>query len=133
VVLAILLILVCIHFLLLVPVLKEVQWNFVGKNRQNYLLPFLISSLVAIVSNYLMNGHRRLKAGRSRKAASAATMTMALITLALDNILLVLLVRFGNLPYVLAAALAILINFSIRYFIARNWVWKQRPAKTKGV
>ncbi|MFY9814982.1 MAG: glycosyltransferase family 2 protein [Dehalococcoidales bacterium] len=118
--------------LLLVPALKEVQWNFVGKNHQNYLLPFLLSSLVAIVSNYLMNRASTFKGWQEQKGGFRRYMTMAIITLALDNLLLVLLVRFGNLPYVLAAALAILINFSVRYFIARSWVWKQKSPKAKG-
>jgi putative flippase GtrA len=42
---------------------------------------------------------------------------------------LFLFVKYGNLKYVLAAALAILINFSARYFIARSWVWKQKAPK----
>jgi dolichol-phosphate mannosyltransferase len=116
----------------LVPALQDVQWNFVGANHKNYLLPFMISSLVASVSNYLMNRASTFKGWKEQKGGFRRYMTMAIITWALDNALLWLLVRFGNLPYLLAAALAILINFALRYVIARNWVWKQRPAKTKG-
>jgi putative flippase GtrA len=92
----------------------------------------MISSLVASVSNYLMNRASTFKGWKEQKGGFRRYMTMAIITWALDNALLWLLVRFGNLPYLLAAALAILINFALRYVIARNWVWKQRPAKTKG-
>ena len=117
--------------LLFIPALKEVQWNFLGKNHPNYLLPFFISSLVAIVSNYLMNRASTFKGWKEQKGGFRRYMTMALVTLVLDNALLFLLVTYGNLPYVPAAALAILINFIIRFLIARNWVWKQKvPIKS---
>jgi len=119
------------YLLLLIPALKAVQWNFLGKNHPNYLLPFFISSLVAIVSNYLMNRASTFKGWKEQKGGFRRYMTMALVTLVLDNALLFLLVTYGNLPYVPAAALAILINFIIRFLIARNWVWKQKlPIKS---
>jgi dolichol-phosphate mannosyltransferase len=119
------------YLLLLVPALKAVQWNFLGKDHPNYLLPFFISSLVAIVSNYLMNRASTFKGWKEQRGGFRRYMTMALVTLVLDNALLFLLVTYGNLPYVPAAALAILINFIIRFLIARNWVWKQKlPIKS---
>jgi putative flippase GtrA len=112
--------------LLFIPALKEVQWNFLGKDHTNYVLPFIISSLVATVSNYLMNRASTFKGWKEQKGGFTRYISMALVTLALDNFLLFLLVRYGNLPYVLAAALAIFINFTARFLIARNWVWKKK-------
>jgi putative flippase GtrA len=43
--------------------------------------------------------------------------------------LLVLFVKYGNFPYVPAAALAILIAFVVRFLIARSWVWKKKSPK----
>jgi Na+-driven multidrug efflux pump len=116
---------------LFIPALKSVQWNIVGKNHQNYILPFLISSLVAIVSNYLMNRASTFKGWKEQKGGFRRYMIMALATLVLDTALLFVFVRYGNFPYVPAAALAVLINFTVRFLIARSWVWKQRPAKIK--
>jgi dolichol-phosphate mannosyltransferase len=114
------------YLLLLIPALKEVHWDFLGKDHPNYLLPFIISSVVAIISNYLMNRASTFKGWKEQKGGFRRYMTMALITLVLDNFFLFLLVTYGNLPYILAAALAILINFIMRFLIARNWVWKQK-------
>ena len=118
--------------LLLIPALKSVQWNFLGKNQHNYILPFLISSLVAIVSNYLMNRASTFKGWKEQKGGFRRYMIMAIATLVLDTALLFVFVRYGNFPYVPAAMLAVLINFTIRYLIARSWVWKQRTTKAKG-
>jgi dolichol-phosphate mannosyltransferase len=119
------------YLLLFIPGIKNVQWHWIGAG-DNYLLPFIISSLVATVSNYLMNRASTFKGWKEQKGGFTRYMTMALITLVLDNMLLFVLVKYGTLSRILAAPLAILINFTMRYFIARNWVWKQRPAKTKG-
>ena len=117
--------------LLLVPALKEVQWNFLGKNQHNYLLPFIISSLVAMISNYLLNRISTFKGWKEQKSGFIRYMAMGIGTLFLDMGLLVLFVRFGGFPYVPAAALAILIAFIVRFIIARSWVWKKKvPQKT---
>jgi putative flippase GtrA len=58
-------------------------------------------------------------------------MVMGIATLFLDTALLVLFVKYGDFPYVPAAALAILIAFIARFLVARSWVWKKTPAKKK--
>jgi dolichol-phosphate mannosyltransferase len=117
--------------LLRVPALKEVQWNFLGKNHPNYLLPFIISSLVAIICNYLMNRVSTFKGWKEQKSGFGRYIAMGIGTLFIDMGLLVLLVRLWNLPYVPAAALAVLIAFIVRFVIARSWVWKAKaPIKT---
>ena len=116
--------------LLRVPALKEVQWNFLGKNHPNYLLPFIISSLVAIICNYLMNRASTFKGWKEQKSGFGRYIAMGIGTLFIDMGILVLLVRLWNLPYVPAAALAVLIAFIIRFIIARSWVWKTKaPVK----
>jgi dolichol-phosphate mannosyltransferase len=118
------------YLLLFIPGIKNVQWHWIGAG-ENYLLPFIISSLVATVSNYLMNRASTFKGWKEQKGGFTRYMTMALITLILDNMLLVLLVKYGKLPHLLAAPLAILINFTVRFLIARNWVWKQKSVNKK--
>jgi dolichol-phosphate mannosyltransferase len=118
------------NFLLLVPTLKDVQWNWLGKDRHNYLLPFIISSLVAMVSNYLLNRISTFKGWKEQKSGFGRYMAMGIATLFLDMGLLVLFVKYRHFPYVPAAALAILIAFIVRFIIARSWVWKTKtPAK----
>ena len=119
--------------LVLVPALKTWDINkLLGEGKPNYLPPFVLSSLVAIICNYLMNRASTFKGWKEQKGGFGRYIAMALATLVLDTALLFVFVKYGNIPPVPAAALAILINFALRYFIARNWVWKQRPAKTKG-
>ena len=115
--------------LLRVPALKEVQWNFLGEGQHNYLLPFIISSLVAIISNYLMNRISTFKGWKEQKSGFGRYMAMGIATLFLDMGLLVLFVRLWKFPYVPAAALAILIAFVVRFVIARSWVWKNKSTR----
>ena len=114
--------------LTLMPALKKFEFNKVGETY--YLPPFIISSLVVIVCNYLMNRASTFKGWKEQKGGFGRYLVMALATLVLDTALLWVFVRFGNLPPVPAAALAILIAFGVRYVIARSWVWKQKTAKT---
>ena len=117
--------LVLYNFLLLLPALRNVQWNWLGEGHDNYLLPFIVSSLVAIISNYLMNRAWTFKGWSEQKSGLFRYLLMGLGTLLLDMGLLFIFVRFGNLPYVPSAALAILIAFIVRFIIARSWVWKR--------
>ena len=124
--------LVLYNFLLLVPALKNIQWNWLGENQHNYLLPFIISSLVAMVSNYFLNRVSTFKGWKEQKSGFGRYMVMGIATLFLDMGLLVLFVKYGHFPYVPAAALAILIAFIVRFIIARSWVWKTKaPQKSK--
>ena len=114
--------------LVLLPALKTFQYNVVGKTY--YFPPFILSSLVAIVSNYLMNKAWTFRGWKEQKGGFARYLTMGVIALIPDSGLLIIFVEFGKLPYVLAAALAIVINFIFRFLIARSWVWKTiTPAK----
>jgi dolichol-phosphate mannosyltransferase len=115
--------------LLYVPGLKTVRWSWLGTGDHNYLLPFIISSMVATVSNYLMNRASTFKGWKEQKGGFTRYITMACVTLFLDTGLLFLLVKYGKLPYVLAAALAIFINFTARFLIARNWIWNKKTAQ----
>jgi dolichol-phosphate mannosyltransferase len=119
------------NFLLLVPVLKNVLWNWLGENHPNYLLPFIISSLVAMISNYLLNRISTFKGWKEQKSGFVRYMAMGIATLFLDMGLLVIFVKYRDFPYVPAAALAILIAFIVRFIIARSWVWKKKSAGKK--
>jgi dolichol-phosphate mannosyltransferase len=110
--------------LVLLPALKTFQYNVVGKTY--YFPPFILSSLVAIVSNYLMNKAWTFRGWKEQKGGFARYLTMGVIALIPDSGLLIIFVEFGKLPYVLAAALAIVINFIFRFLIARSWVWKKK-------
>jgi dolichol-phosphate mannosyltransferase len=98
-------------------------FDFLGQHY--YLLPFVFSSLLAITSNYFLN---KLWTFRDKKEQSFGALryyAMALVTLLLDMVFLFMLVDFGKLWPVPAAAIAILIVFIVRYLLARHWVWGQ--------
>ena len=114
--------------LTLIPALKTFEFNQVGKSY--YLPPFVLSSLVAIISNYLMNRASTFKGWKEQKGGFGRYILMSLATLVLDTALLFVFVDKFNLAPQPAAALAILIVFVARFFIARSWVWKKKaPAK----
>jgi len=110
--------------LTLIPALKSYEFNQVGETY--YVPPFVLSSLVAIVSNYLMNRAWTFRSWTEHRAGFGRYMLMAIVTLVLDTGLLFAFVEKGNLPPQPAAALAILIVFVARYLIARSWVWSQK-------
>jgi putative flippase GtrA len=99
----------------------ENQVTFLGQ--QFYLPPFVISSLIAIFCNYELNRLWTFKGWQERSLGGARYLIMALGTLLIDMGFLFLLVQYGGLPPIPAAAIAILIVFVIRFLIARNWVW----------
>jgi dolichol-phosphate mannosyltransferase len=112
--------------LTLVPALKTFEFNKVGETY--YLPPFIISSLVAIICNYLMNRASTFKGWKEQKGGFGRYIIMSLATLVLDTGLLFIFVEKGNLAPQPAAALAILIVFIIRFLIARSWVWKKKSS-----
>jgi putative flippase GtrA len=81
-----------------------------------------------MVSNYLLNRISTFKGWKEQKGGFTRYMTMGIATLFLDMGLLILFVKYGNFPAFLAGPTAILIAFVARYFIARNWVWKQKAS-----
>lgn len=113
--------------LTLMPALKTFQFEQVGKSY--YLPPFVVSSLVAIICNYLMNKAWTFKGWKEQRLGSLRYFLMALVTLFFDMAFLFLLVEFVNIPPVPAAAIAILIVFVVRFIIARNWVWRKALSK----
>lgn len=113
--------------LTLVPALKTFEFEQVGKSY--YLPPFVVSSLVAIISNYLMNKAWTFKGWREQRLGGLRYFLMALVTLLFDMAFLFLLVEFINIPPVPAAAIAIFIVFVVRFIIARNWVWRKTLPK----
>ncbi len=113
--------------LVLVPALKTFAVDRVGTTY--YVPPFIISSLVAIISNYLMNRASTFKGWKEQKGGFGRYLVMGLVALVPDSGLLILFVKYGKLPPVLAAAIAILIMFVVRFLIARSWVWKKATPK----
>jgi len=101
-----------------------VKGSFLGTDY--YLLPFAISSLVAILSNYLLNKFWTFKGWTEKSFGGLRYLAMALATLLLDMLVLYLFAHYLNLPPVPAAALAILLVFIVRFLIARKWVWMQK-------
>ncbi|MDD5287712.1 MAG: glycosyltransferase family 2 protein [Dehalococcoidales bacterium] len=115
--------------LTLLPSLRTFEFNQFGKDQPYYLPPFVVSSLVAIISNYLMNRAWTFKGWSEQKAGIGRYLFMGLGTLLLDMGLLFILVEYGNLAPIPAAALAIFVVFIVRFIIARSWVWKKTPPK----
>lgn len=102
------------------PVFR-LETSFLGQHF--YLLPFVISSLIAIASNYLLNKIWTFKGWTEQRLGGLRYLSMALATLLVDMAFLTLLVDYGKLAVIPAAALAILIVFIVRYIIARRWIW----------
>jgi dolichol-phosphate mannosyltransferase len=117
------------YLFLLIPVFKSVRWSWLGDGDRNYLLPFIFSSLIAMMSNYLLNRISTFKGWKEQKGGFARYMVMGIGTLFLDTALLVVFVKYANFPYVPAAAAAIAIAFIVRFFIARRWVWNNKTTK----
>jgi dolichol-phosphate mannosyltransferase len=107
---------------LLTPVFKT-EVRFLGQHF--YLPPFVISSLLAIISNYELNKIWTFKGWKEQRLGILRYMSMALVTLSIDIVLLYALVDYFKLSPVPAAAIAILIVFIVRYAIARRWVWSE--------
>ncbi len=88
-----------------------------------YLPPFLLSSLVAITSNYYWNKKWTFGDMKAKPLSYWRYLSMASATLVLDMVVLWGLVDFGKLSPVVAAAIAIIFVFILRYFISKHWVW----------
>lgn len=115
---------VAYSLLLQATVFQSTSFVLGGKNY--YLFPFVISSLIAIMSNYILNKVWTFREWTENRLGGLRYLTMALATLILDMAFLWLLVDMGKLPPIAAAALAILIVFIVRYFIAKKWVWTRK-------
>ncbi len=104
--------------------LFQSEVTFLGQHF--YLPPFVISSFVAITSNYTMNKHWTFGDRKASSLSYLRYLGMALLTLLLDMFLLFLLVDYGRLVPVLAAALAIAIAFVIRFIVADKWIFSAK-------
>ena len=91
-----------------------------------YLPPFVISSCVAIVCNYLMNKKWTFGDRKAKSLSFARYFGMAAVTLILDVVLLFVLVDYLHFWNVLAAAVAILVVFAVRFIVASYWIWGTR-------
>jgi dolichol-phosphate mannosyltransferase len=91
-----------------------------------YLFPFVLSSLVAITSNYLLNKYWTFRHWAENSKGGLRYFAMALGTLVLDIGFLWLLVDLTHIPPIGGAAIAILIVFIVRYMIAKKWVWARK-------
>ena len=109
---------------LLLKFLKTTETTFLGQHF--YLPPFVISTLLAIISNYELNKYWTFKGWGEQSVGFLRYLTMGLATLVLDMAVLWALVDWGNLTPILAAAIAIAIVFVIRYLIARKWIWARK-------
>jgi len=104
--------------------LSKTETTFLGQHF--YLVPFVISSLLAIASNYILNKVWTFKGWTEQRLGSLRYLGMALATLLLDMAALSALVDWCKIPPIPAAALAILMVFIIRFMIARRWVWSKK-------
>jgi dolichol-phosphate mannosyltransferase len=109
---------------LLLKFLKTSETTFLGQHF--YLPPFVISTLLAIISNYELNKYWTFKGWGEQSVGFLRYLTMGLATMVLDMAVLWALVDWGNLTPILAAAIAIAIVFIIRYLIARKWIWARK-------
>ena len=110
---------------LLLRVFKGTEATFLGQHF--YLPPFVLSSLLAIVSNYELNKVWTFRGWSEHSVGFLRYLSMALLTLLLDMAALWALVDWGKLTPILAAAVAIAIVFVIRYLIAKRWIWSRKP------
>lgn len=101
---------------------KEV--TFLGSHF--YLPPFLISTYVAMTVNYLMNRAWTFKNNKEYSQGYLRYLTSCSTTVIGDIGLLFVLVDFGHLHPMVAAALAILVMFITRYSIVKRFVWKPK-------
>jgi len=94
--------------------------------QQYYLPPFVVSTLIAICSNYYLN--KKWTFGDSREASFGfgRYLLMGAVTGLGDMALLFAFVRYLKMFPQLAAAIAILIVFVVRFFIAKTMIWGKR-------
>lgn len=106
----------------LLSLIKTSETTFLGQ--QFYLPPFVVSSFLAIVSNYEMNRVWTFKGWSRQQQSFLKYLSMASATLVFDMALLFAFVSWLGMTPVVAAGLAIIIVFILRYFIAKRWIWR---------
>src|SRR5271157_4086682 len=106
--------------------LFKTQTRFLGQGF--YLPPFLISSTIAMISNYYLNKRWTFGTYRAKSVSLGRYTVMTITTIWADFIILWLLVSYGHLNPELGAAVAMAMIFLVRYTICRKWIW---TTKTK--
>lgn len=88
-----------------------------------YLTMFIASSSLAILSNYILNKYWTFRRQQIKRAGALRYFIMAYATIGLDMLLLFIGVHYLYLYPVVAAAIAIMCAFIVRYTIARRFIW----------
>ncbi len=98
-----------------------------------YLPPFLISTYIAATSQYFMNKAWTFNDMEKYSQSYVRYLSAVAVTVIGDIAILCLIVDFGHLQPILAAAIAILIMFMARYIIVKRWVWRGSLGKLEKV
>jgi dolichol-phosphate mannosyltransferase len=97
--------------------------TFLGQ--EFYLPPFIISSYVAITSNYLLNKLFTFKGYQEKKAGYLKYLATCSASLPVEMVLIYLFVHFMGFEPIAAVAVAILIVFIARFTVVKNIVWRK--------
>jgi dolichol-phosphate mannosyltransferase len=100
--------------------------TFLGQ--EFYLPPFLVSSFIAITSNYILNKRFTFGDYQEKKLGYIKYLTTCSASLPIEMVLIFLFVRFMGFVPIMAVAVAILLVFIGRYAVLSRIVWgkKQR-------
>ena len=88
-----------------------------------YLPPFIISSYIAITSNYLLNRKFTFKGYQEKKLGYVKYLTTCSASLPIELALIYLLVHFLGFIPIMAVAVAILVVFIGRFIVVSRIVW----------
>ncbi len=92
---------------------------------QQFYLPATIpSTLASVTFNYYMNRKFTFGDCPAKRLSLLRYQVMGMTTALLDIFMLFLLVHFLSIFYLLAAVIAVISMFLVRYFIANKWIWK---------
>lgn len=95
--------------------------TFLGQ--EFYLPPFLVSSFVAITSNYILNKRFTFGDYQEKKLGYIKYLTTCSASLPLEMVLIFLFVHFMGFIPIMAVAVAILLVFVGRYAVLSRIVW----------
>lgn len=98
--------------------------TFLGQ--EFYLPPFIVSSFVAITSNYLLNKRYTFGEYQEKKLGYIKYLTTCSASLPIEMVLIFLLVRFMGFIPTVAVAVSILLVFIGRYAVLRRIVWHKK-------
>lgn len=98
--------------------------TFLGQ--EFYLPPFLVSSFVAITSNYILNRRFTFSDYQEKKLGYIKYLTTCSASLPLEMALIFLFVRFMGFMPIMAVAVAILLVFIGRYAVLSRIVWHKK-------